>query len=112
MDEKLRLPASCTRLDGAECAALEGGCLMRPSTWCYMMGRMFMPYHGYQIGPTEEELRIIYLQQEHGDIVKLRFGRYTYADGYVYKLETDNTAFGKISNFFYNAGDFWDLIGL
>ncbi len=111
MDEKLRLPASCTRLDGAECAALEGGCLMRPSTWCYMMGRLFSPIQrSYELTP--EEKNAVFLQREHGDIVGLRYGRYTYADGYIYKLPKEKTKNWSISNFFYDVGDFWDSIGL
>lgn len=115
MNEKLRLPSSCTRLDGTECAALEGGCFIRLSAWCYAMAHMVIPHQGYQryqTGLTEEELRAVYLQQEHGDIVKIRFSGYTYADGYVYKMPSRDTGFWKVAGFFYDAGDLFHEIGL
>ena len=110
MDETLRLPESFTRLDEEEQSALEGGCLIRPSTWCYTVFVMLRP--GSYSEPTDAERQAFWLQREHGDIVRLRYGSYTYADGYVYKLPKDPDRYRGFAGFFLSAGDFFDGIGL
>lgn len=110
MDEKLRLPASFTRLDEAEQSALQGGCLMRPSTWCYMVSAMLRP--GVYSGLTDAEREAVWLQREHGDVIRLRLDTYTYADGYVYKTPRNPGRYRGIAGFFLRASDFFDGVGL
>jgi len=112
MNGKIRFPASCTRLDGAECSAAEGGCLIRLSTWCYLTAEMFLPKQHSAAQPTAADTEVLWLQREHGDIVKLGYGAYTYADGYVYRMPRQDAGGRWIVSFFYNAGDFFDSIGL
>ena len=108
MEQKIRLPASCIQLDEMEQSALEGGGFIRLSQGCYALAQMFSPpcnYYGYEATARS-------LQQEHGDIVRLQKGTYTYADGYVYETAPQRTIFRTLYEFFYDVGDFFDAIGL
>lgn len=105
MNEKLRLPASCTRLGQAECTALEGGCLMRPSTFFAVLARMVRPqdYYAYWKWPDQS------LQEEHGKIIGRRGNLYTYADGFTYQMEPEPEKglwgfLGGVADFFYDIG--------
>ncbi len=110
MNEKLRLPASCTRLSAETCASTEGGCFIRLSTVCFMLSKLFQSNRGYEIIDEEAVL----LQQEHGDIVGLQHNVYTYADGYTYAYSVLTCTMKKasVSDFFYNLGDIWRSMGL